>query len=109
MPHGRGDPMSKTDQADDRHLGTSKRRALCGRDQGLCQLGGAKIVGPAEEERQRDGENETDDIDLMRCCGRLTWAGGASLCSIEACIEEEQAEDGGDLEVVQSALVSEKV
>lgn len=32
MPHCRCDPMSKTDQADDRHLGTSKGRAFAGRD-----------------------------------------------------------------------------
>ena len=44
----------------------------------------------------------------MRGCGSLTWAGGASGCSVEACIEKEEAEDSGYLGVVQLALIFEK-
>ncbi len=36
-------------------------------------------------------------------------AGDASRCSREVCIEEEYAEDGGDLGAVQLALIFEKV
>lgn len=50
MPHRRGDPMSQTDQTDNRHLGPCERGAFAGRHQRLSQLGGAKVVGPAEEE-----------------------------------------------------------
>lgn len=63
--------MSKTDEADDDHLGTSKRRAFVGRDQRLSQLGCAKVVGPTKEERQRDGDDEDDGNQGIRCCGRL--------------------------------------
>lgn len=35
--------------------------------------------------------------------------GDASHCSREVCIEEEYAEDGGDLGAVQLALIFEKV
>lgn len=54
MPYGRRDPMSETDQADDGHLGASKGRTFRARNQRLCQLGGAQVVGPAEEIGQRD-------------------------------------------------------
>lgn len=37
------------------------------------------------------------------------WAGDASHSSREACIEKEYAEDGGDLGVVQLALIFGKL
>ena len=105
MPHCRRDPVSKTDQADDRHLGTSERRAFVGGDQRLSQLGCAKVVGPAKEERQRDGDDEDDGYQGIRCCGRLVWVRGARGGIVEAFIEKEEAEDGGNLRAAQSALI----
>lgn len=49
-----------------------------GGDEGLRQLGGGKVVGPAEEEGERDGSYDEDGwdegVELLRgrcrCCGK---------------------------------------
>lgn len=67
--------MHQANHADDGHLGATKGGALRGWNQGLCQLGGAEVVSPAEEKGDRNEEYEKEDGNRMRFHGG-NWRGG---------------------------------